>query len=939
MAPRTTPPDPSAYAGRVSQQLDVGLLGRCTFRVEGHPSVKEWPRPSARRLVTLLVLADSHVLSRDRIADALFAHLPPDRAARSVSRALSLARSTLGADLLAADATNIWIEDADVRCDLLAARDRLRDSVARPSASPPEPLPDQMVLADDPYEDWAIEVRDDLAGLHRTALIGRARATGSLADWQVVADADPSSEEACIAVARTAAAAGDRDAVIRALARCRRALADLDLRPSDALAAEIRGLADTATARKPSSPRPVEAPRGRSREVARMVQALAGDVEHARGAVLISGPAGIGKSRLVSATTAALRADGWLVGVGTAVPEDARSPLTALRTALRGLLDDEATLSDDLDGDSPAGPDGLADDIDAALGRLAAEAPVLLVVDDLHWTDATLQELLVRVAGRTQRAWALLMAARSDEPGHSSPTMPTAVETITLGPLADDDARRIVHDEAPDLPPDDVAALVERAAGNPFFLVELTRHRVMTGAGDRSLPGGVSTLVAQRVDALTSSARRLLDHLALLGEDASFDVLERLADDTTSQAAHIDELLGASLIQPADDGLRLRHPLVREQVLAGLNPLTRGDLHAAAAETFEAVAASRVRGVGHLSRAAARHRLASFLDGGRRSLHAEAAARAGFDEGRRAAHLLANDVAAELLEGALSAYQHVDADAHHRLGDAASGAWRELGHARLRESDVEAARQAYEASLATATSARQRARGWRALAWIPYRTGDFQAAVDICRKGLEDLGDDPLARASLVVELAWVRFRAGEVEEAVDLLQPSAELAEEAGEWGLAARALDRLAVALQGAGRLDEARGVIASATAAALRAGTVRMQATTAMHGASILRASGNLHGALAQALAAMSLCEGLDDDYMRSVSHWVTAEVREALGDFMGAIADRDAEIRLLTPLGNTRHIEAARRHRDELLKAAASAARDGVEAEPPPQSPSR
>ena len=872
------------------------------------------------------MLADGHVLGRERVADVLFGHLPPDRAARSVSRALSLARSVLG-DLLAADATNIWLESVDVRCDLLAARDRLRQTIEAPSASPPEPLLDPMPLADDPYEDWAIEVRDELAGLQRAALVARARATASVVDWQAVADADPASEEACLAVARAAAKVGDRDAVVRALARCRRALAELDLRPSEGLVAEVRSLADVATARRPPRPHPIEAPRGRSREVARIVQALTGD-DHGRGAVLLRGAAGIGKSRLLTATAAALRADGWLVGVGTAVPEDARAPLTALRTALRGLLDDDSALADDGPESGPAGPDRLADDVDRSLSRLAAEVPVLVVIDDLQWTDATLQELLVRVAGRTQRSWALLMAARSDEPAHPVPNMSTAVETIALGPISDDDARRIVHDEAPDLPPDDIAALVERAAGNPFFLVELARHRVMTGSADRSLPAGVTNLIAQRVEALAPGSRRLLDHLALLGEDASFDLLDRLAADPASQAADIDDLIAASLVQPVDDGLRLRHPLVREQVVADLNPLLRGDLHTAAATTLESITATRARGVEHLARTAARHRLAAFVDGGRRVVHAEAAARAGFDEGRRAAHLLANEVAVELLEGALSAYEHVDADAHRRLGDAASDAWRELGHARLREQEVEAARHAYEAALDSATSPRQRARAWRALAWIPYRTADFETAEQICVRGLDDLGDDPLAHASMVVELAWVRFRAGETDDAVDLLQPVAALAEESGEWGLAARALDRLAVALQDVDRLDDAREVIASAAAAAQRAGTVRMQATTAMHGASILRESGDLEGALRQAEIATSLCEGLDDDYMRSVAHWITAQVREALGDYTGAIADREAEIRLLTPLGNERHLEAARRHRDQLLRAAASAVRDGV-----------
>jgi DNA-binding SARP family transcriptional activator/tetratricopeptide (TPR) repeat protein len=901
----------------VQNRLDVGLFGRSRLRLGDAPPIEEWPRPSARRLVTLLTLADGNLLGRERVADTLFGHLPPDRAARSVSRALSLARSALGVDIIAADATNLWLAGVDVHCDLLDLRDSLEAVVAAAGELPLPTVPDGMALADDPYEDWAIEVRDDLARLHRTALAARARATGDLADWDALARVDPTSEEACVAVARSAATAGDRDAAVRALERCRRALAQLDLRPSPALIEEVRHLADAAAARRPSPSRPVEAPRGRSREVARIVQCIDGETAGMRGTLLLRGPAGIGKSRLVAATTAALQAEGWLVGIGTAVPEDVRAPFAAMRTALRGLLGHDAALGSDLT-DDPSGPEHVADNVDEALATLAVDAPVLLVVDDLHWADTAMQELLTRLASRTGRTWGLLLAARSDEPGHPTPTMPTATETLTLGPIGGDDARRIVHDEAPDLPDDEVAALVERADGNPFFLVELARHRLAHGAG-AGLPEGVTALIAQRIDGLTVTPRRLLDLLALLGDQSSFDVVEQLMPDEPVRSA-LHELSTVSLVQITDDGPRLRHPLVREQVVASLDPIPLGDLHAEIARALEDTARRRDARAVPLLSAAAHHHLSAFLDGGRRATHALAAARAGFAEGHRAAHLFAHDAAADLLEAAIEAYDHVDAAARRELADDASAAWRELGHARLRNADVEGARHAYQRAVEVAGSGAQRARGWRALAWIPYRTGDFARCAAVCRQGLDALDDDPLAHAYLAIELAWVQIRGGEDDDALDLLQPAAELAEESGEWGLAARALDRLAVLHQGVGRLAEAQEVIVEAAAAAERAGSARTRGSVAIHWAAILRDVGDPEAALVHAEEAASLNDRVDDAYIRSVTHWVTAEIREALGDYEGAIAERDAEIRLLTPLGNDRHLAAARRHRDQLMKAA-------------------
>ena len=115
--------------------IDVRLLAAFAVSVDG-TQAGPWGRPYAKRLVQLLTLRSGHLIGREELAATLFPDLRPDRAANSVSKALTLARRALertGQPVLAADRNSIWIADGiEVQTDLERAHDLLRAALALP---------------------------------------------------------------------------------------------------------------------------------------------------------------------------------------------------------------------------------------------------------------------------------------------------------------------------------------------------------------------------------------------------------------------------------------------------------------------------------------------------------------------------------------------------------------------------------------------------------------------------------------------------------------------------------------------------------------------------------------------------------------------------------------------------------------------------------------
>jgi DNA-binding CsgD family transcriptional regulator len=336
---------------------------------------------------------------------------------------------------------------------------------------------------------------------------------------------------------------------------------------------------------------------GRAAEVAAIGAALA-DARRGRGRlVLVEGDAGIGKTRLVEEFTA--RADGVRVLAGGGVPlasDTPYAPVLGIFQALSRLHPAAADglLPRDAPGHAdPFGPTRLLAAAAEAVRAAAAQTPLVLVVEDLHWADASTRGL-VSFLGRVIRAdpVLLLVTVRAEE------LDPARQVSVLIGELA-----RLPHAERLVLAPlerAEVAALVqaitgvapsvrltgrlvERAAGNPFFTEEL----LAAGPDALTLPASVHEVLAARAARLPAAGQRVLGAASVLGRAMSHRLLTAVAE-----AADLDAGLAAAvshrLLEPCGDGYRFRHPLIQETVYAGLLPPARQALHARAAATLAA---------------------------------------------------------------------------------------------------------------------------------------------------------------------------------------------------------------------------------------------------------------------------------------------------------------------------------------------------------------
>jgi class 3 adenylate cyclase/DNA-binding SARP family transcriptional activator/tetratricopeptide (TPR) repeat protein len=234
------------------------LLGAFSLSVGGH-SAGPWPRPSAKRLCELVLVSPGRKLTRDLACEALFADLGPDKAARALVKALSMARGVLSglgepaAGLLQADRANIWAAPEPVlEVDVERHEEGLRAALSMaPGQSRDDRLlaalaeDDEDLLADEPYTDWAIRPRERLEALRQRARLalargraggaGRASREAVVEAWESCMRHDPACEEAAAALLRAYSAQGQRQLVVRTYELCRAALDELGLRPSPAL--------------------------------------------------------------------------------------------------------------------------------------------------------------------------------------------------------------------------------------------------------------------------------------------------------------------------------------------------------------------------------------------------------------------------------------------------------------------------------------------------------------------------------------------------------------------------------------------------------------------------------------------------------------------------------------------------------------------------------
>jgi class 3 adenylate cyclase/tetratricopeptide (TPR) repeat protein len=357
---------------------------------------------------------------------------------------------------------------------------------------------------------------------------------------------------------------------------------------------------------------------GRGPELDRLRAAYDGAVAE-RGCVLVTilGAAGVGKSRLAQELAGQLAAEARVLG-GRCLPYGEGITFWPLVDIVGGLGGDDqltAVLAKVEDGDL------VADRVRAAVGTaesapgdelfwairrlvetLAAEHPLLLVLEDLHWAEPTFLDLVEYLHGWTEGVPVLLLClARPDllerRPGWA--TQRSRVETLSLESLSEDDAELLLDDLGVDLPGVERERVLSSAEGNPLYVEQIA---ALAESGEIVVPPTIQALLAERLDRLDADERAIVERAAVVGREFSRRQVTDLCPPELRPAVggHLLTLVRKELIRPfssgssREDSFSFRHGLIRDAAYEGMPKEARSLFHEWFADWIERNAGDRL---------------------------------------------------------------------------------------------------------------------------------------------------------------------------------------------------------------------------------------------------------------------------------------------------------------------------------------------------------
>ena len=378
---------------------------------------------------------------------------------------------------------------------------------------------------------------------------------------------------------------------------------------------------------------------GRDRELALLRGLITGAQASAGQMLFLSGESGVGKTRLVEALGDDAAAAGCRMLVGHAYPAEGSFPFAlaadALSQLVRALGPSAVTLlsrghEHDLAMILPtlarpgAGDAAQAADSDAKgrvfwhlerfVRRAAEQQPIILVLENVQWADASSLELLHFLVRQLAGAKLSALCTYNSLEREVTPALRAAERSLVragraerheLGPLSRDDVGELVRQSraSGSAVPDSFADLLyNRTLGNPFFVEELLAAATAAAGGHTGewsldaepLPGSIRDAVLARADELDPAVRKLLDCVAAMGMRAPQAVLAKVSGASADELTESIGTLGARglIVEHADEAgvwYDCDHPIVQATLYEALGRTGAQALHARIADAFESL--------------------------------------------------------------------------------------------------------------------------------------------------------------------------------------------------------------------------------------------------------------------------------------------------------------------------------------------------------------
>jgi class 3 adenylate cyclase/DNA-binding CsgD family transcriptional regulator len=544
---------------------------------------------------------------------------------------------------------------------------------------------------------------------------------------------------------------------------------------------------------------------GRAAELRIMSAAYARVMAGQSQVVLITGEAGLGKTRLVEELTGRSAADGARVRVGESAPmAGAALPYGPFVAALG--YEAEWLLDNGSEGDMLAARHRLFLRVLELLASLASRSPLVVVLEDLHWADESSRELLTFLAVRLRDAPVMIVGTLREELTDAVRLWLSELEhrprvtRLRLGRMTDAEIAGLVAGTMPaGASPGHVATVVAAAEGNPLYARELA-HTDPGGS-----PASIADAVLAKASALTAQARAVVDQVSVADGGMSHGLLAAAVTlPETRLLAAARAGVDSGLLTATGDGYAFTHELIRQAIYARIIPAKRRLLHQRLAEALAdqpgpdpSLLARHWQLAGVPDRAAAAALLAA-----RRAVAVRA-----YPEAKKN-YALAIEVADGQPEGGQDLLEEA----------ARSASWAgDPGQAATWAADALAR--------AGAAVPMDRARRLERLGRYRWEMGDTRAALDAAEQAVLILDPEPPSelQARVLAALATWRVLLGDADAALPLATKAMEVAQQTGADAVYAHGLATLGIIEAQYGDLEDGLADLESAFMLACRAGSV--------------------------------------------------------------------------------------------------------------------